>query len=648
MLAFLMFAQGGIIDVAGTVAVEGGTTRPSFSLVFTPLNGGAEQTAKPQDNGRFGVSLPRGEYRVSAAGLPSNYRVKSIMTGSAELPDGRLRVDGTDRNLGMVVTLALVDARGYRVSGAVTGFLVSFARARPRVLLRNGASQLETFMDAEGVFEFPSVPRGSYDLTVEPILPAQYPSLRAMRVTVDRNLNDVAVVLPRVKEIKGRAVVSGDGPLRSIPLVVTGTVRSYPMTALVAPDGAFSITVPLGDVRVEIDKARDALPEGYTLESFSYGRRNLIAQPGIRVSAGDSDELRVAIAVTSSAVTLSFPTSTQQLPPQPKAWVRLRGRVTGLEGLNLSRSMEVTISDQTGVLQRTPVQSAGSFEFPKAPLGTHTIRVSAPQQPRVSRSVRSTDKDLDNIDFVWPRSKRVAGRIDVEGGGLVPRSYTFRLIKGDETFAVEIPSVPCDGVFNVALPEGEYRLLVGPPERYVKAIEYGVTDLLRSPLKVAAADTAELRITFVKGATEGAQMGRATVGSFLEGDWTGFLMGPPIARPDFAWLVHFQKEYGVVAPPQGQTMVSGCVTVESGRSLQIPKFSRWSLSFSGRTRVEAAVQPDGTFRVDLPEGEFVVTATGLPAGYSIKSIAGSEIAGSRIKVRSGAAFINVAVTLTGP
>jgi hypothetical protein len=307
--------------------------------------------------------------------------------------------------------------------------------------------------------------------------------------------------------------------------------------------------------------------------------------------------------------------------------------------------MEATISDQTRVLQRTPVQPDGSFEFPKAPLGNHTVRVSVPQYPRVSRLVRTTDQDLDNVDFVWPRPKRVTGRMSVEGGGLVPRSYTFRLIKGGETFAVEIPSVPCDGIFTVALPEGEYRLWAGPAERYVKAIAYGGTDLFRNPMKVTSADTAELRITFVKGATEGAEMGRSTVGSFIDGDWTGFLMGPPIARPDFAFLAHFQKEYGIEPPPPGQTMVSGCVTAEGGRTQQIPP---WSLSFSGRTRVDSQVRPDGTFRVDLPEGEFVVSSAGLPAGYSIKSIAGSGIGGSRLRVRSGATFINIAVTLTAP
>jgi len=60
------------------------------------------------------------------------------------------------------------------------------------------------------------------------------------------------------------------------------------------------------------------------------------------------------------------------------------------------------------------------------------------------------------------------------------------------------------------------------------------------------------------------------------------------------------------------------VTVED--RAPIPRFAFSLSGMYGTTTVVPAAAPDGTLRVTLPEGEHQIKVTGLPAGYSVKSL----------------------------
>ncbi len=89
--------------------------------------------------------------------------------------------------------------------------------------------------------------------------------------------------------------------------------------------------------------------------------------------------------------------------------------------------------------------------------------------------------------------REVTGRLSVEGDAPAPSSFTLPLMPGASlTIRPQI-----DGTFRVLLPPGEYRVgaPLGLPAGYtLKSIVYGGTDLLRSQLKIAPADSTELLI----------------------------------------------------------------------------------------------------------------------------------------------------------
>ena len=72
----------------------------------------------------------------------------------------------------------------------------------------------------------------------------------------------------------------------------------------------------------------------------------------------------------------------------------------------------------------------------------------------------------------------------------------------------------------------------------------------------------------------------------------------------------------------------------------------FSVSFSGRARGTAIVQPNGTFRTQLPAGDYRASPSALPAGYYLKSIvAGSvDLSQTPLEIRA-AAPVDIVVTL---
>lgn len=92
------------------------------------------------------------------------------------------------------------------------------------------------------------------------------------------------------------------------------------------------------------------------------------------------------------------------------------------------------------------------------------------------------------------------------------------------------------------------------------------------------------------------------------------------------------------------TTVAGTVATESGSARL-----RFTMAFDGRPvyRTNVAVAPDGMFSTALPEGEYLLRITGLPAGYYLKSLATdkSDLLAKPLKIAATDSAVPIAMTL---
>jgi hypothetical protein len=248
-------------------------------------------------------------------------------------------------------------------------------------------------------------------------------------------------------------------------------------------------------------------------------------------------------------------------------------------------------------------------------------------------------------------TKSVSGRITMDGGG-TPARFTLPLQNpGRPAASVAINPQP-DGTFRVTLPIG--MSIVGTPSGgfAVKSFTYGGTDLLTSPLVVAAADTAELLIT-LRAPTSVSVSGRVVGLPFTSGILL-VLMGTPLetlVRPDgsftFNNVTPGNYQLRVISPlimqqvvpltvgstnltdvtismPQ-ERWVTGRVVIE-GSNAPPPGVSAEARSADGR--ILSATTPsayEGTntgqfFVFRLRSGEYTISLRSIPAGYQLKSL----------------------------
>ena len=215
------------------------------------------------------------------------------------------------------------------------------------------------------------------------------------------------------------------------------------------------------------------------------------------------------------------------------------------------------------------------------------------------------------------------------------------------------------------MPEGERRLGEAqnlPPGYTLKAATYGTTDLLRNPLKIDKADTAQLVLTLtapgvspvsVSGQVNGLDSGAVTTSNarVILNSASFATNLNALVRPDgsFAFPAVFPGNYsaqvtvpGLVTANQAmnfvvsdravtdlqlvvptQHAVSARIVVEGGGPIpRLPLMVTQFESADGRGPSTAVVlnpQPDGTVRIALPEGRRLAVNQ-VPAGYSLKSL----------------------------
>jgi TonB family protein len=240
--------------------------------------------------------LPEGEYRISWAGLPSSYQLKSIMAGSTDLLANPLKVEAGAPIIPITVTLE-APATWVKVGGRVPGLSSPY-----RLSLSGGplADALETPLNADGLFEFPRVLPGTYTARLSPTLPVPF-SVQLV-VPTNQDLTGVEIPMPPLKLVPIRVlIVEGEGQVSSSLFFnlpdSSGSAPALSSAAVAQPDGTFRVLLPLGERRVSLD-----VP-AYTVRAFRYGATDALKGP-VKLSSSDSSEFLVVLAPAVGAQTV--------------------------------------------------------------------------------------------------------------------------------------------------------------------------------------------------------------------------------------------------------------------------------------------------------------------------------------------------------
>ena len=376
------------------------------------------------------------------------------------------------------------------------------------------AGTLQALVSPDGSFEFPEVFPANWSARVTG--PGIVPSATLSIAVANTEVRNVEIALPGQKEITGRVMLEGSGPMprfsfSPVQSPATGTsLASQTISINPAPNGTFRLTLPEGERTLG---ELTGVPAGYTLKTAAYGTTDLLRE-SLRIARTDTGEL---------VLTLSAPT----LKP-----VTVSGKVEGLEAPILAQGIArvvLTSPVYVGGLN-TPVKLDGSFEFPSVYPGNYVALVNSPTlingttlgvAPQAALSpiggigipgvgaagipVVVTDSNITGLNLSMARQHTINGRVEVQGGGPLPRfQLTFptpTTSPGLGTTTVLVLSPQPNGTFRFALPEGERSVGVGqlPPGYAVKSITYGTVDLREAPIKIEASQpTSELRVILEK------------------------------------------------------------------------------------------------------------------------------------------------------
>jgi hypothetical protein len=368
---------------------------------------------------------------------------------------------------------------GVTVSGHVTAGEATKSRVI-RVALTGPGEVLSSIADSDGSFEFSNVKPGSYTAIAYASTSVSPP----MPLTVGvADIADLAIRLPDPKPVKGRITVQGNLPATTpLPRVafvlaqlpgIPASSASVPVYA--QPDGSFTVSLPPGERKISL--AAGSTPPGYKVAAFTYGTTDLLKDV-VRVAATDTAELRLTF--DAGGITL----------------VKVSGRVGNLI---TTHGVRVVLMHPTFGSLEAPVNSDGSFLFPKVMPGSYVARLSV-SGLTAAQPVTVADHDVTDVVITYPRTFIVNGHVLIEGGA-PDRAPSFIIEAKDTKPGAGPPTTGAsiNNLITMGMKDGVYNVSVRdlPAGYQLKSITYGTTDLQKAPLKIDGPSTWEIIVRLV-------------------------------------------------------------------------------------------------------------------------------------------------------
>jgi hypothetical protein len=474
------------LDVTGSVTVEQNGPRPQFRLAFSRVDVTGANPVNAPGTPTLTVTLPAGEYQLTAAGLPAGYTLKSATIGTVDALNQAFKI-APGSPTAIAITLGVSSPPPWvKVSGHVTGGNATNVSLSGTAL----AETLNAPVGRDGQFEFPMVLPGTYTArSVPAVVLAPTTS-----VTVGAaNVANVEVRIPVTKEISGKITVRGNVPVPRViftlanggaPInikqgVVSNTAGNVSVPTNVGTDGVFKVTLPEGERAISI--LPSSLPSGYSVDAFTYGTVDLLKNP-MRVELTHTAEIAIAVDATT-------------VKPH-----NISGKVTGL--LTTQGVRVVLQGGNLGTGVESPISPDGSFAFTDILPGNYSARLSLSGHV-VAASVNVGNNDVANLVINYPRLFSIGAHVLVEGdaadSGNVP---PITLVATSATGSV-VSSSPASGPptpLVLTLPDGEHTINVrSVPAGYtLQSMRYGTIDLQKSPLKIDGPITWEIVVRLVK------------------------------------------------------------------------------------------------------------------------------------------------------
>jgi hypothetical protein len=371
--------------------------------------------------------------------LPGSYSIRAAGAGGTSLTSPLNVINSNMKDVTIAVPIAGLLPRSDVTSAVrVTGSIRGRAKMLPGASVQlfgatDSAAIFSTPIYMDGSFEFVGLPPGTYSARVTPVIPG---AVASILVVGTADLRGIEIAVPDTRDIPGRVIVEGKGPMPTALLFLIGNGVTLPVS--LQSDGSFQITASEGS-SPRITPA--SLPPGYSVKSISYGNRDL-ASNSLRFEGMEAERLRV---------TLNSPVQT----------FTVSGRINGNPPANANH---VWLAESTGRYRtlETTITADRRFEFSGVAPGTYTAKLVGPgfSASTATAPVVVSERNVANLDFPAPREIR--GRVVVTPNAPMPR---FSIAVGQTILTVN-PGT--DGVFKAILPTGEARIgaAVGLPPQY--------------------------------------------------------------------------------------------------------------------------------------------------------------------------------------
>ncbi|HEX4999340.1 MAG TPA: carboxypeptidase-like regulatory domain-containing protein, partial [Terriglobia bacterium] len=431
-----------VIELTGIALAEDGQTLSQLSMHFVPMSetGTGGESAAIDIDGTFDARLPEGDYRLMSDMLPAGYYFKSLTAGSMDLLREPLKVTAQDSRIRIVAVLAR--GKPARVKGRITRPEGSTLPARVELTGMALSRPLGTDIKPDGTFT-----------VFSPVMPGTYAASllldSGMRISAapveipEKDVAEIEIAAPALREIAGRVSVAGEGPLATDTMLAISRGPAQDLKSVIGrralfgdtfirsgrgdlaqstfqqdglefvplpPEGTFRLTLPEGEYRVVVINRRDfpgAAEPLYDVRALTYGAVNLLNE-SMKVARRDSADLSVT------------------LEPNPRSRrFQIAGRVLGLTP-DTQRAARVILTGDGILPFEIPVAADGSFDFGQVPRGQYTARVTPANELTPNTPVRVTDRDVIGIAIRIPVVRTIQGRITVEGNG-PPIGLTFTL-----------------------------------------------------------------------------------------------------------------------------------------------------------------------------------------------------------------------------